>query len=638
MHLLSSTFLLLTLSILSQLGIANETPPTLAPGYSPLAFIAPEAGSYQLPPLGLAANGQVINSENKDLQLHHLMGDKIVLLSFIYSTCSDINGCPLATAVFHKIKNRLKKHPELSQQLRLLTLSFNPEHDTPEAMKHYAEGLQDPSLDWQFLTTKSEQQLQPILQQYRQNIQKNYDDKGKFTGTFSHILRVYLIDKNKQLRNIYSVSFLHADTLINDIETLLIAHKAPLVDNASLATDISSVYKNKKQPNHTQYQVHSTALTDRTGIETDLIQNINTPPLGLPPVPIPNNNPVSKTKIQLGKKLFYDRRLSINNTFSCAMCHIPEQGFSSYEMATAVGIEGRTVRRNSPTIYNVAYYQTLFHDGRESTLEQQVWAPLLARNEMANPSIGYVINKISGLVDYQGLFEAAFNRPAGMETIGQAIASYERTLNSADSDFDRWYFAKQDKAISQSAQIGFKLFTGKAQCNQCHTLNSSHALLTDNQFHNTGVGYKESMKPDSITSKVQIAPGIYAEINNNLIESVSEKKSNDLGRYEVTQNPADRWKYKTPSLRNISLTAPYMHNGSITTLEQVVNFYNEGGVINKNQDPLIKPLHLSQQEREHLVNFLNSLTGSNVTKLISDAFAQSIGDPQSLLKEGRKEE
>lgn len=627
MHLFKST-LTLILSLSPQLLCADS----LAPGYSPLTFTVPKPGSYQLPPLGLAANGDVVTTENNDIQLHQLMGDKIVLLSFIYSTCSDINGCPLATAFFHKIKRQLTKNPEVARQLRLLTLSFNPEHDTPEAMKNYAKGLQDPTLDWQFLTTRSEQQLRPILQHYRQNVQKIVDKQGRPTGTFSHILRVYLIDKNKQLRNIYSVSFLHADTLINDIKTLLNpdTHSS---DTTITASNSALLYKkgdNKSAYAQENYQTPSIALTDRTGQATNLIQTVQHPLLGLPPVPVPVENPATKVKISLGKKLFYDRRLSHNNTFSCAMCHIPEQGFSSNEMATAVGVEGRSVRRNSHTLYNVAYYQSLFHDGRESTLEQQVWGPLLANNEMANPSIGYVINKINQLPDYQGLFEQAFTSSVSMENIGQAIASYERTLNSANSNFDRWYYAKQPNAISPSAQQGYQLFIGKAQCSSCHTLSPSYALFTDNQFHNTGIGYKNAMETPSTKTKVQVAPGVFVEVENKIINAVTEKKNSDLGRYEITLNPDDRWKYKTPSLRNINLTAPYMHDGSLATLAQVLQFYNQGGFSNGSQDPLIKPLNLTELEINHLVNFLKSLTGNNVQQLISDAYSVKVGDTTTL--------
>ncbi len=610
---------------------ADATPPqeqVLAPGYGSLQFSAPEPGTYTLPVLGAAADGAVLDTEGKAITLHKLMGDKVVLLSFIYSTCSDVSGCPLATTVLQKIKNRLKKEPELADKLRLLTLSFNPEHDTPEMMKKYGQEFQDKGVEWRFLTTRSEQELQPILDHYKQSIQKVYDKEGKFTGTFSHILRVYLIDQNRQLRNIYSVSFLHPDTLINDVKTLLLAEPkqaAAQVDGLKNAA-FEGAGDNKSQYEDNAYETHSIALTDRTGRQTDLLKTVRNPPLGLPTVPVPANNPLTKDKISLGRKLFYDRRLSLNNTFSCAMCHIPEQGFTSNEMATAVGIEGRTVRRNAPTLYNVAYLKTLFHDSRETTLEQQIWGPLLAQNEMANPSIGYVIEKIKNSADYNKLFQQVFHKEPSMETIGMAIASYERTLNSANSAFDRWHYRKFKNALDDKARRGFELFNGKANCSGCHTITPKYALFTDNDNHNTGIGYAEAMGKTEKTQKVQVAPGVYVDVATTLIKSVAETKPNDLGRYEVTQNPQDRWKYKTPSLRNISLTAPYMHNGSLETLQQVVEFYNRGGIPNENLDPLIKPLNLTAQEMDELTAFLKSLTGDNVKELVSDAFAAPIGD------------
>ncbi|MGZ8162702.1 MAG: cytochrome c peroxidase [Methylobacter sp.] len=610
---------------------ADITPPAqqqlLAPGYGNLQFTAPESGTYKLPVLGKAADGKVIDTEGNVISLHNLMGDKVVLLSFIYSTCNDVNGCPLATAVFHKIKSRLKKEPELAAKLRLLTLSFNPEHDTPETMKHYGSGFKEQDIEWRFLTTRSEQELQPILEHYQQHIQKVVDAQGRNTGTFSHVLRVYLIDYSKQLRNIYSVSFLHPDTLINDIKTLLLAEpKKPAAASANPA--FYSAGDNKSHYEDSEYKTRSIALTDRIGRQTDLLKIIKKPPLGLPPVPIPSTNPITKEKISLGRKLFYDRRLSLNNTFSCAMCHIPEQGFTSNEMATAVGIEGRTVRRNAPTLYNAAYFKTLFHDSRETILEQQIWSPLLAHNEMANPSIGYVIEKLKNTHDYNKLFKKAFGKDAGMETIGMAIASYERTLISANSAFDRWYYGKDKKALDDKAQHGFQLFNGKANCSGCHTITSNYAVFTDNNLHNTGIGYAEAMGKTDNSQRVQIAPGVFIDVEAKLINTVSETKTTDLGRYEVTQNPQDRWKYKTPSLRNISLTAPYMHNGIFETLQQVVEFYNRGGIANENLDPFIKPLNLTAPEINDLIAFLKSLTGDNVNELVSDAFAAPIGDTE----------
>lgn len=606
----------------------SATTQVLAPGYGSLKFSPPEPGTYNLPPFGLAADGKVIDTEGKYLSLHSLMGDKVVLLSFIYSTCSDVNGCPLATAVLHKIKNRLKKDLQLTRQLRLITLSFNPKHDTPEMMKHYGSGFQGQGVEWHFLTTRSEKELQPILADYKQTVQKIYDAEGHDTGTFSHNLRVYLIDQKKQLRNIYSVSFLHPDTLINDIKTVLQESSKKSLVNPVNSSD-ASVYStgdNKENYGSKDYETHSIAISDRKGKPADLLKTIAKPPLGLPKVAIPVNNPLTKEKIELGRRLFYDRRLSLNNTFSCAMCHIPEQGFTSNEMATAVGIEGRTVRRNSPTLYNVGYYKSLFHDSRETTLEQQVWGPLLAQNEMANPSIGYVIEKIKGSAGYEQQFKKVFGKAPGMETIGMAIASYERTLNSANSAFDRWHYGKDKKALDEKAQQGFQLFTGKAQCSNCHAVTSKYALFTDNDLHNTGIGYAEAMAGPVRTTNVQVAPGVYIDVAADLIQSVSEAKANDLGRYEVTQKPDDRWKYKTPSLRNIALTAPYMHNGSIATLKEVIEFYNQGGIANENLDPLMKPLNLTESEIDALTAFLSALTGDNIAVLVSDAFAAPIGD------------
>ncbi|PPD19081.1 MAG: photosynthetic protein synthase I [Methylomonas sp.] len=570
----------------------------LAPGYQSLSFTAPEPGTYSLPDIGIAADGSVLDAQARDVSLSSLMAGKVSVLSFIYATCSDINGCPLATAVLHQVKSRLRKEPELAGQLRLLTLSFNPEHDTPEQMRLYGQNFQGGGVDWQFLTTRSEQHIHPIVEHYQQAIAKKFDDQGRFTGTFAHNLRVYLIDKHQHIRNIYSTGFLHADTLVSDIKTLLLEDGKPFAGAA--------------KPDST----------------FDLLSTVINPPLGLPPLPVPENNPVTKEKVSLGRKLFYDRRLSLNGTMSCAMCHIPDQGFTSHELATAVGVEGRTVRRNSPALFNVGYFPLLFHDGRESTLEQQIWGPLLARNEMANPSVGFVIDKIKHNADYNGLFEQAYGKPVSMETLGSALASYERVLNSANSAFDRWYFAKDKQVFSDSARRGYALFIGKAGCASCHQINKAYALFTDNGLHNTGIGYVASMSSAPASRRVQLAPGVFAQVPQQVIKAVSEAKLGDLGRYEITQDPADRWRYKTPGLRNVALTAPYMHDGSLASLREVVEFYNRGGVNNENLDSLLKPLHLSTSEIDDLIGFLQSLTGANAGQLAGDGVAAPVGNNQ----------
>jgi len=420
--------------------------------------------------------------------------------------------------------------------------------------------------------------------------------------------------------------------VLNDIRTLIMqdqerAEPTPVVANNGEASRLSQPGDSKFGYERSDYTTDSLALPQRQGRPGDLMRPLAKPPLGLPPIPQPADNPITRDKVALGRKLFFDRRLSLNDTFSCAMCHIPEQGFTSNELAMAVGVEGRSVRRNSPTLYNSAYAKLLFHDGREETLEQQAWGPLLARNEMANPSIGHLLNKIRRIDDYRGLFEQAFNgKGVSMETLGMALASYQRVLVSADSPFDRWYYGNQADALSPEEKQGFRLFSGKAGCVACHTIGENHALFSDDRLHNTGIGYRESMGIRPRTRPVQVAPGITIEVEQSIIDSVSEPPPADVGRYEVTQNPDDRWKYKTPGLRNIALTAPYMHNGSLSTLMEVVEFYDGGGIENPLLDPLIRPLGLSTEEKRALVAFLRSLTGSNVDTLVADAFAAPVGD------------
>jgi cytochrome c peroxidase len=359
---------------------------------------------------------------------------------------------------------------------------------------------------------------------------------------------------------------------------------------------------------------------------------LDTPPLGLPRVPVPADNPITEEKIELGKKLFFDRRLSLNDTISCAICHIPEQGFTSNEVERSVGVEGRQGRRNAQTIFNVAYLEKLFQDGREINLENQVWGHFLARNEMAMTSVGHVIEKVKSLDDYDGLFEQAFGgKKANIETIGQAIASYERTLVSGNSPFDRWYYGKDEGAISDQAKNGFELFSGKANCIACHSVKEDHALFTDNKVHNTGIGFHAAMYDGPETERMNIAPGVYIDVKKSIVDEFKETIG-DLGYYEVTEHPDDRWKYRTPSLRNITLTAPYMHNGSVPDLRSVIEVYNQGGydaegvIRNVTQSPLIKPLGLTEQEIDDLIAFMQTLTGDNVAELISDANTVPVAD------------
>ena len=224
-----------------------------------------------------------------------------------------------------------------------------------------------------------------------------------------------------------------------------------------------------------------------------------------------------------------------------------------------------------------------------------------------------------------------------METIGKALASYERTLLSADSPFDRWYYGKDQQAVSETVKRGYALFTGKAGCAACHRVDDKHALFTDSAMHNTGLGWYNAMEKPAGKTRVQVSPGIYLDVETSIIDSVRGEKPGDVGLYEVTQNPADRWRYRTASLRNIALTAPYMHDGSLDTLRAVVEFYNRGGYPNEVLDPLIRPLNLSETEIDDLVAFLKSLTGDNVRALVSDAFSAPVGDPGAVEPDGARD-
>ena len=205
----------------------HPQPEVLAPGYADLEYVPPEPGTYSLPPLGTAGDGPVLDSGGEPARLHDLLGDKIVVLSFIYTRCNDINGCPLASHVLRGVQNRLLETPDLSDSVRLVSFSFDPGHDTPAVLADYSGYFRKPDYDWRFLTCASEEELAPILDRFGQWVIRDYDEEGNYLGSISHALRVYLIDRAKRIRNIYSVSFLHADTLLNDIRTLEMERARP---------------------------------------------------------------------------------------------------------------------------------------------------------------------------------------------------------------------------------------------------------------------------------------------------------------------------------------------------------------------------------------------------------------------------
>jgi len=341
------------------------------------------------------------------------------------------------------------------------------------------------------------------------------------------------------------------------------------------------------------------------------------PDLGLPDRPSGQASPELAT---LGKALFFDRRLSVNGTLSCAMCHVPEQGFAQNQLATPVGLEGRAVKRNSPSLLNVAWQQHLFHDGREFTLENQVWSPLLSPREMGNLSIGLVLEKVGSLDDYAERF-SAMEGGLNAHNLGRALAAYQRTLIAADSPFDRWFFSDDEDAVSDDAKAGFELFRNLG-CSSCHLVNSEHAMFQDDQFHNTGLGRERAMNDKPGTRVIQLTETISITTD----EEFEGEVFNDLGRYEVTGRVEDRWRYRTPTLRNVALTAPYMHDGSMPDLEAVIRFYMQGGFDDEHRDARIVPFALDKEEIASMIAFLESLTSSHIEKLIDDARSTGVGD------------
>lgn len=312
--------------------------------------------------------------------------------------------------------------------------------------------------------------------------------------------------------------------------------------------------------------------------------------------------------VALGRKLFFDRRLSANGTLSCAMCHVPEQGFTVNETRTSVGMNGASLRRNAPTLLNVAFAERLFHDGRAASLEQQALQPLTHPQEMGNPNLAAVTARISSLPDYREPLRQAFGTTQPTPPrLAAALAAFERTLIAAGSPFDRWYFGGERNALDPLAQRGFALFRNLG-CAACHTLGERHALFSDGAFHNTGVrAHSEALA--AMPVEVVLAPGLTARLTPAQLKRIGAPDAPDLGREEVTGRAADRRAFRTPTLRNVALTAPYMHDGSLATLEGVLDHYARGGwPADPLQDSRIRSLPLTADERRALLAFLLSLT------------------------------
>jgi cytochrome c peroxidase len=326
-------------------------------------------------------------------------------------------------------------------------------------------------------------------------------------------------------------------------------------------------------------------------------------PLGLPDAPQP-----PAAQVALGRALFFERGLSVNGTLSCAMCHLPEQGFTANELRTSVGMEGVSLRRNAPTLLNVAYQRTLFHDGRARSLEEQALMPLLHPDEMANPDLAALVARTAWLTALRPLFVRAYGdaRPTAPR-IASALAAYQRTLLAGDSPFDRWQHGGDAGALPADAQRGFEVFRARG-CDRCHPVGAASSLFTDHGFHNVGVAWRSQARQRQ-DQAVQLVPGLTTRLTPQEIARIGVPDQPDLGRYEVTKRTQDLRAFRTPTLRNVALTAPYMHDGSFDTLEQVIDHYAAGGSPDDPaQDPLIRPLTLTAEDRAALAAFLRALT------------------------------
>lgn len=353
-------------------------------------------------------------------------------------------------------------------------------------------------------------------------------------------------------------------------------------------------------------------------------------PLGLPPLPVPAANPMTPEKIALGSTLFNDKRFSSTGEVACATCHDAGKAFTDSPLKTSEGINKLTGTRNAPTVVNAAYFSTQFWDGRSPDLEDQSQHPFINPVEMGLKDHEPILAIVRSDATYQGMFKQAFGiEPAAitMDHVKKAIATFERTLVSGDSPFDRWYFGGDKTAMSEAAVRGFKVFLEDGRCVSCHTIEQDHALFTDHRFHNIGIGMNRIQgKVGDLAPKFLEAKAKGMDVD---VKVLTDPDSSELGRFAVTDGLDELGAFKTPTLRNVAVTAPFMHDGSLATLRDVVVHYNNGGVTNKGDkvnDFLsggIRELNLEEQQISDLVAFMEALTSPQHAKPAATA---SLGD------------
>lgn len=343
--------------------------------------------------------------------------------------------------------------------------------------------------------------------------------------------------------------------------------------------------------------------------------------LGLPPLSVPADNPITKEKVILGDRLYNDMRFSSTGKISCATCHHPKKGFSD-NLRTSKGINNLTGTRNSPTVLNSAFNSTQFWDGRSPSLEEQAQHPMVNPVEMGLPNHEPVLKIVREDKQYQEQFKAAFAvepKDIQLDHVLKAIATFERTLIDGNSRFDRWYFGDEEKILNAQEKRGFAVFTGNGRCVSCHTIENTTALFFDKQFHNIGVGINRLPKA-VLESHAQ--EFLKSDYSNEAVDKkvLTDPSSSELGRLAVSKKLYDMGNFKTPTLRNIALTAPYMHDGSLKTLEEVVEHYNRGGAssdkekVNDFISGGIRPLNLTTAEKRDLVAFMKTLTSAKHLK------------------------
>lgn len=312
-------------------------------------------------------------------------------------------------------------------------------------------------------------------------------------------------------------------------------------------------------------------------------------------------------RVALGQKLFFEPRLSADGTVACATCHDPDRAFTD-NRPVSVGLHGRAGQRNAPTILNALYNKTQFWDGRVTTLEQQAALPITNPSEMGSAGIGDAVSRIVDDKDYQAQFMKAFGRGVNEQDMVSAIAAYERTLASFDSPFDR-FITGDANAISDSAKRGWKLFNTKARCQKCHALTDNQpdpAVFIDNDFHNIGIGIlRHRVAPLAQQAERELAQGSLPAVD---VAAISSEMS-VLGSFLITRKQSDIASFKTPGLRNVLVTGPYFHDGSMQTLWDVMDHYNKGdGIANPWLDKDMQPLAMTEPEIDDVVAFLAALT------------------------------